>query len=175
MNTTIVKKIKISPVESSNPNDEAEASSDFEEKDENSTIHYISWGAGILLSLFYMSLITLVPQHNVLTQPQYWYEMMLISALGWCSLLPAYNILVFHHLLGISFARNWKTYWVICTVLVIVLIAVCLIYYYIYSVLFNLFPPMPFISAIAAYSTNIATFFTYWFRYYRYFKDKSTI
>ena len=54
-----------------------------------SLIHYISWLAGILTSCLYISLITIIPLHNTLYEPQYYWEFMLFAAFGWVSAFNA--------------------------------------------------------------------------------------
>ena len=131
----------------------------------NSSIHYISWGSGILLSLFSVSMITLVPHHNVMKQPKYWYEISIVGIFGWCSLIPANGMMIMKYLLDISFVTSWKSYWIIYAVSTVVSVSVFFGYYSIYSVLNNFFPPMPFGIAISGTYTTVAVFYTIWLRY----------
>ena len=41
----------------------------------HSAIHYLSTMAGVALTLFFVGLAFLLPRHNILEEPEYWYEL----------------------------------------------------------------------------------------------------
>ena len=57
------------------------------------SVHYISWVSGIILACVWVSVFCLVPQHNVVEEPSYWYELMCISSTAWVSIFTASLIL----------------------------------------------------------------------------------
>ena len=72
---------------------ETEDLKDLEElqiSDENlSPLHYICWLSGIFVTCFYLSSITIVPLHNILCEPEYYWEFMFFAAFGWVSTFNA--------------------------------------------------------------------------------------
>ena len=48
-------------------------------------VHYISWISGIILTCLYVSIVTIIPMHNPIIEPQYFWEFMLFAAFGWAS------------------------------------------------------------------------------------------
>ena len=59
------------------PNEEKAHTLDSKDNEEIKSIHYISWMFGILFTCGLVSLITIIPQHNILKEPDYWYEAMI--------------------------------------------------------------------------------------------------
>ena len=106
-----------------------------------------------------------MPQHNILKQPQYWYESLVVLGLAWGIIIPTTIVSFMHYLADISFTRNWKSYSIIYTVSTIVYFAVGLIYYSIYSGVYKLFPPMPYAATPSLEFVSVSVFYVFWLRY----------
>ena len=126
--------------------------------------HYFSWLFGVLLSCISVGLIALIPQHNILYEPEYWYELMIYSAFWGQSMLVANVIMQCIHWANISYAKNWATFFIMVSIGAIECIIVMSIYNLIWTKYFKLYAPMPF-----TYYSNGTILFsvleaTLWFR-----------
>ena len=55
-------------------------------------VHYVSWIFGIILTLLYVSIITVIPMHNPIDHPEYFWEFMLFAAFGWASIFTGQTL-----------------------------------------------------------------------------------
>ena len=68
----------------------------------------ISGTFGIILGMMVTFPVLLIPQHNVMEHPDFWFEFMLISSIGWCGTLCATFVLNCSYWMNIMFIRTWK-------------------------------------------------------------------
>ena len=64
--------------------------------------------AGVLLGIAVTSSITLLPQHNVIEKPKYWYESMYGLAIGYPAAASGYIAYTFFYLLNMQHGVPWK-------------------------------------------------------------------
>ena len=64
--------------------------------------------AGILLGILFTSTITLLPQHDVIDEPKYWYESMSVLAFGFPAAACGYIAFSFFYLLNFEISKPWK-------------------------------------------------------------------
>ena len=107
------------------------------------SLHYMSWVFGILLACGLVGLITLVPQHNILNEPKYWYEFMIFTATGANAILTASIILECAYWANINYAKNWTEFFILCSIGAISTIMIIGSYYLVWTFHFKLFAPMP--------------------------------
>ena len=150
---------------------ETEDLKDLEElqiSDENlSPLHYISWLSGIFVTCFYLSSITIVPLHNTLCEPEYYWEFMLFAdaAFGWVS---TFNAGMFVSL------RFWANLhpksWMISFIGIMIMssgfnIAFTISYYYAWTKFLGFYAPMPLAYYLPGTYTAFLSFFLGWYRY----------
>ena len=76
-----------------------------------SSWHYISWIFGIILTLGTMSIITLSTSKNILIEPEYWYEsVILIPTFGWIPLFVTVLILQLEFWSNITYTKSISTW-----------------------------------------------------------------
>ena len=120
---------------------------------------------GIFLACIGTSLLTLIPGHDILKEPQYWYEFMIFGATGWAILGTISVNLHFYYWADISHTQNWSSfiYLISIAVLFFALVNSSLNLIWIYSL--GLFPPMPFNYYITATVVGLILFASVFFRY----------
>ena len=146
-----------------------EALNDLEElqiSNENlSPLHYLSWLSGIIVTCFYLSAITIVPLHNSLCEPQYYWEFMLFAAIGWVS---CWNAGMF---ISTRFWANlhpgpWMTSFIMIMIITTAFNVVLTIsYYYLWTDLLGFYAPMPLSYYLPGTCSGLLSFFLAWFRY----------
>ena len=134
------------------------------EKSKENPIHYISWAFGLLLSCGYVSLITLVPGHNILKEPYYWYELMIFAATGANSISVALFILELAYWANISYAKNWTTFFIMFSFGAIIVISIDVTYFLIWTYHLGLYAPMPLNYFITGMSMFFGLEALLWFR-----------
>ena len=83
--------------------------------DKPKSIHYISWMFGIVFACGLVSLITIIPQHNILKEPYYWYEAMIEGGLS----VPILSTLIIFngtYWANISYFKNWTTFFILIVI-----------------------------------------------------------
>ena len=120
---------------------------------------------GTFLACIVTSLLTLIPGHDILKEPQYWYEFMIFGATGWAILGTISVNLHFHYWADISHTQIWSSfiYLISIAVLFFALVNSSLNLIWIYSL--GLFPPMPFNYYITATVVGLILFASVFFRY----------
>ena len=73
-------------------------------------IHYISWTSGIIITLFLTSLFFLIPQHNPLLEPFYWFEFPICIATGWMLIFTIAIMFECAYFANITYAKNLKSF-----------------------------------------------------------------
>ena len=108
---------------------------------------------------------TVFPQHNVVEEPNYWPEFMLLTAAGWISIYSLAIILQAAYWANIPYAKNWISllyiYGITATTCILVHLSFNLIWIYI----LELFPPVPFTVYNASVIILFAMYTSLWFRY----------
>ena len=64
--------------------------------------------AGILLGLLFTSTVTLLPQHNVIEHPEYWYESIITPATGFPAAAAGYIAYNYFYCLNMSVEKPWR-------------------------------------------------------------------
>ena len=64
--------------------------------------------AGILLGILFTSTITLLPHHDVIDDPKYWYESIYVLAIGFPAAASGYMAYNFFYLLNIDLGEPWR-------------------------------------------------------------------
>ena len=72
----------------------------------NESIHYISWIFGILLTIAALSSALIVPWHNVLKEPFYFYEIYVYSGPPWLAILVAVYIIRLEYWASIKYENK---------------------------------------------------------------------
>ena len=124
----------------------------------------------ILLPLFSIVMstsITLVPQHNVIENPEYWYEPIIIALLGYFVVATAKTQLECSILMKSNWILTWKTFF---TLFLWALLGYCVPYVAIHLVWVYVaeYPhPMPFMGQICAMTSYVPSLLALWFRFPR--------
>lgn len=117
----------------------------IEKNDEINSMYYVSWISDILLAILMTSFIVLIPQHNILQEPEYWYEFFILGSLNFtfictavitCGCAPLRS--------NIHYAKNLESFTFIFGLASLCYALANLLYYYIWVHIFGKFSPMPF-------------------------------
>ena len=130
-----------------------------------SDIHYISWIFGIVLSCLYISMITIIPLHNTLREPEYFWEFMLYMSFGFCSIFAAHIVLATFFVANVNPGNNLLAFLVMTLVGAIINIVTTVFYYIIWVYVLGFFAPMPMALYIPGSITVIGCIGLSWFRY----------
>ena len=117
----------------------------------------------------YLSTLTIIPLHNTLSEPQYYWELMLYMAFGFCSIFSSHIVLTTFFVANMNPGRNWLAVIVITVIGAILNIITTLLYYFIWVNVLELHAPMPMGLYIPGSLTVIGGIGLSWFRYYRIF------
>ena len=110
---------------------------------EPDSIHYITWLFGILLTCATLISTLIVPWHNVLKEPFYWYEMYVYNAPNWIALLSANYIMKVEYWGGIIFDKKMNLLFYLIGIGGLIYAFIVLSYYYICVYYYELFAPLP--------------------------------
>ena len=107
----------------------------FSNTSDNKTdsIHYFSWLFGILLACTALLPTLIFPWHNVLKEPFYMYEVHVNSMIPWFVIIVGLYILRFEYWANIPYAKNWTSYFILCSIGSIIYTILFLIYFYIWG------------------------------------------
>ena len=78
-----------------------------------SLFFYFSWVFDVFLAVMFVAGFTHVPHHNIVFEPEYWYESPLIASFTWCITDTGHKILHFHHGVGLPNVMALSTFIVI--------------------------------------------------------------
>ena len=128
-------------------------------------MHYISWLSGMLLSCLMAGMITNIPMHNILEEPYYWYEtIIIVPSIGWIPVFVTVLILQLEFWSNITYAKSIKTWVYLFVIGEFTWYFASFAFYYLWTSILGFYPPMPFMG----YSTGtLAIFILYaatWFR-----------
>ena len=128
----------------------------------------ILYGLGsVVLPLIFVCFLTLIPVHNAILYPQYWYEGVLAGPIINTLLIPAYIVFNCSFWMNNAQIRKIKVYLMLCSVgllaLTITIVGVHSLWFY-----FGYQPPVAYGGLISGYSIIIVLYICLWF----YFPQK---
>ena len=129
------------------------------------SIHYFSWLFGILLACIALLPALMVPSHNILKEPFYEYEIHVYFMIPWLVIIAGLYILRFEYWANIPYARNWSSYFILCSTGSIFYIALFLFYFYVWVHYLELFAPLPLGPFLSGNLTIFWLAFILFFRY----------
>ena len=136
---------------------------DSKGNDEIKSIHYISWMFGIVFSCGLVSLITNIPQHNILKEPYYWYEAMIEGGLS----VPILSTLIIFngaYWANISYVKNWTSFLILVIIGTSIFTLIFASYHWIWTYQLKFFAPVAFGYYVAGSFTFFSFFAILWFR-----------
>ena len=116
---------------------------------EPDSIHYITWLFGILLACTALLSTLIVPWHNTLKEPFYWYEYFVYFVPPWLALLAAVFTMRLEYWAGIMYDKKMNLFFFLFGIGGIFYAVIVLFHYYIYVYYFELFAPLPYGGPIA--------------------------
>ena len=108
-----------------------------------SILYYISILSGPLFAATAGSFLCLIPMHNVLEHPEYWYEEVTCRILAAGILYPVINLIRTEYWSNLFFGKRVQTYMLFIAVSPIVLFSSYITYLYFWNIHLELFLPMP--------------------------------
>ena len=107
-----------------------------------SLLSYLSIFSGTFLSMVFGSLITIFPIHNVMFEPQYWYEDRIVSM---CAAFPmvAQNLLGNEYWCDLRYKKRYLTYFLMGLQCFVIYPFVIIGFYFVWVVAMQYFPPLP--------------------------------
>ena len=141
------------------------ASEHEDESNDISCIYYISLVSGIILGCGATSIYCLVPQHNILEEPQFWYEPVILTSIVWAPFVSACSILTSVHVTKIYYAHNFTSFLILSVVGIITKITSTVIYYILWTYHLQLFVPMVSNGIVSGTMAIIAVYVAFWLRY----------
>ena len=121
---------------------------------------------GTFLACIVTSLLTLIPGHDILKEPQYWYEFMIFGATGWSIMATISVNLQFHYLANISNTQNWPSFIYLTGIVALCFALVNSAMNLIWTHSLGLFAPVPFNYYITATVVAVVLFISVFFRYF---------
>ena len=128
-----------------------------------SILYYLSILLGPICALFCGSLLCLVPIHNELKQPFYWYEGQLCRMFA-AGPMILQNIFGIEYWADFTFSNKW-TSWNILGGLCLIINPIVIIAYYLTWTNLGYYPPLPMSQHLGGSSCIIAMNAVTWFRY----------
>ena len=115
---------------------------------EPDSIHYITWLFGILLTCATLIPTLIVPWHNALKEPFYWYELYVYNIPPTNVLLVANYIMRLENWAGIIYDRKMNLFFSLFGIGGVFYAVIALSYYYIYVYDWELFALLPYAGRI---------------------------
>ena len=129
-----------------------------------SCFHYVSAFTGPILACALGALFCIVPAHNVLEEPEYWYEFQLTVMLVLPFLYLIGLLVVAEYWANFTFENRLISYIFLLSLALGVHVGTIAIYYYFWTVRLGYIQPMPFSMYIAANNSFTAICLALWFR-----------
>ena len=130
-----------------------------------SSWHYISWIFGIILTLGTISVITLIPSKNILIEPEYWYEsVILVPTLGWIPLFVTALIFQLEFLSNITYTKSISTWIYMFVIGALTYTFMLLNYHYLWTRILGFYQPAPFSGYLCGSQMIFTLFAATWFR-----------
>ena len=128
------------------------------------SLKYILCGVGTIGVAFLSTCFqTLIPQHNVIENPVYWYELLLVGVPTLVVLLSSYFIYTCSHWMNISFIKSVRNVFIMWLVGGLVWVSVKAAGYILWTYHFNYRYPIPFTCYIELMILSVMLFMTLWF------------
>ena len=126
---------------------------------------YLSLFSGPILACACAGIFCLIPAHNILQEPKYWYEFQLMIGVGFLPLFHAQVLLQGLYWADFPCENKWRSYLFLnCLGTGVYFIAVS-IYYLIWTYILELPAPMAFNLYLSGTFSFMAAYFCVWFRY----------
>ena len=130
---------------------------------ESSVLHHISILSGPIFALLAGSFLCLVPIHNVMEQPQYWYEDQFCRAMALVPLMISKNLLRAEYWSNFTFKNKWVSFLILAVVGITTYTGIIIGYYILWVEYQGLSLPLPMnlqlAGSIASIMINITLFF----------------
>ena len=120
---------------------------------------------GIILSCLFICGITVIPHHNPIYEPQYYWEFMLYSSFGWITTFVAYYFGFIRYGANFQFEKFWPSFIFIWVNAVATNIILYLIYHFIWVNIYGFYAPMPMAYYIPGTMAGFLIFGLGWARY----------
>ena len=119
---------------------------------------------GIILALCNSCLVfCLLPLHNILTQPNHWYEFMTISVFGFIGLFSAGFVLSCSVWMDLGFIKTWKNFFVVYSLSALTWLSLNTAYYIVWVIILEFNPPMPLNIHVCGILTLLIVMMSFWF------------
>ena len=128
--------------------------------------HYYAWtgASGIVLALLNSCFIFCVlPQHNIFTEPSFWYEFMTVSVFGFIGLFAGCFVLNCSIWMNLESIKTWKNFICLYFISAIAWVTVNVTYYILWVLILELRPPMPLNLHVCGIFTLVVVMFSFWF------------
>ena len=122
------------------------------------------------VSCFYI----LIPQHNVIEMPEFWYESLFVQIFGWWILYCARTVFDASMVLDLSQIKTFKTVFKLSLTASITASIVHCFLYLLWSWILHFNWPMPFHSLISGYVTLFAIMVRLWFTFPKHTRSIAT-
>ena len=133
------------------------------------------YGVIVLLSCIASSLIvTLIPQHDVIDDPEYWYELILISVFGYWSFFVINITLVCAKVLHYQEFKSFNIMFDLFITATMTMTISYTIFYYLWSHSLSYNHPMPFSGDVTFHIVTLAVLIRLWFKFPRVVKKNQT-
>ena len=134
-------------------------------KPEVSCLHHISILSGPILACAHAAVFCLVPYHNVLNEPKYWYEFQLSIMVATLPICYVIGILLMTEIMGnFVFERRWLTYVFLISLATVCYVGFVMAYWFVWTYLLEYTLPMAFSMYIPANMAFTVMFIVLWFR-----------
>ena len=133
---------------------------------ETDSIHYITWLFGILLTCAALISTLIVPWHNVMKEPFYWYEIYIYNAPPSQAFIAVNYIMRLEYWAGIMYDKKIYLFFFLFGIGGVFYAVIALFYYYIYVYNFELFAPLPYGFITGALCTFVFLVPLLFFRYH---------
>ena len=133
-----------------------------------SSLHTVSVVSGVLLSIILISFICFIPQHDILEEPYYWYEFMILEAFVQSPMQSACRILSAAHFANITYANNLISFFTLSAIRAIIFLFLYSCYYFVWVYALELYAPLPgggiFLNSILSAVLCLLLWFRYDYR-----------
>ena len=123
--------------------------------------------SGIILSMLFVSMIVLIPVHNILEQPYYWYEAMILGPFTFALTFTAITILDCSSLINIDYIRTLKHFLTFYFWTVLIGITLRTSIWFIWTTILSYRHPMPFHTPVSGYITMFLSQILLWLQFPR--------
>ena len=127
-------------------------------------LKYIVYGFSTIVAAFLSTCFqTLIPQHNVIENPDYWYELPLVGVPTCVGLVSAYFIYTCMRWMNIAFIKSLRNFFIMWFVGGLVGITVCGVGFIFWTYALEYQYPIPLIGYILLMIISVMLFLTLWF------------